>query len=91
MKKKTLEDHLGAVLERSWLVLGAVLGACWGVLYGKTYYFVKINVFEKKHVVLRGDLERSWVDLGAQEAPKWAPQRVKKGVKLSEVEWSEAK
>ena len=46
MKKEALEDHLGAVLERSWLVLGAVLGAFWGVLCWKTCYFVKKAVFE---------------------------------------------
>ena len=37
----------------------------------------------------RGDLRRSWADVGAQEAPKWAPRRVKKGGKLSRVKLSE--
>ena len=85
MKKEALEDHLGAVLERSWVDLGS----SWVPPEGQNravahtaLVFLKIDVCEKK-VVLRGDLGRSWVDLGAQEAPKWEPRRVKKGVKLS--------
>ena len=30
MKKDALEDRFGAVLGRSWVVLGAVLGPSWG-------------------------------------------------------------
>ena len=30
MKKEALQDRLGAVLGRSWVVLGAVLGLSWG-------------------------------------------------------------
>ena len=30
MKKEALQDRLGAVLGRSWVVLGVVLGPSWG-------------------------------------------------------------
>ena len=41
----------------------------------------------RKNKVSRGDFGRSWVDLGAQEAPKWVPRRVQRGVELSWVGW----
>ena len=59
-RKKALEDRLGAVLGRFWVVLGAVLEGknCLKrfVLNG----FVRINVFEK----LRCQ-EMTWADLGS--------------------------
>ena len=70
MKKEALEDHLGAVLERSWLVLGAVLGAFWGVLYWKTSGFVNNRVFEQ-----RRRREATWSDLESV----WVPKRLQNG------------
>ena len=46
-KKNALEDRLGAVLGRSWLVLGVVLGSCLLILSWFLYYFVTNEVFEK--------------------------------------------
>ena len=40
MKKESFEDRLGAVLGRSWLVLGVVLGSFLVVLYWFLCYFV---------------------------------------------------
>ena len=51
MKKEALEDHLGAVLERSWLDFGS----SWVPPEGQNravahtaLVFLKIDVFEKK-------------------------------------------
>ena len=47
-EKEDLKDRLGAVLGRSWVVLGAVLGSFLMVLYWFfLYYFVEIDVFDK--------------------------------------------
>ena len=44
-KKDALEDRLGAVLGRSWVVLGERLGVIFGV-----FRFGFISVFENRHV-----------------------------------------
>ena len=73
---------------RFWSVLGSVLVA-FGVPFGsrrgalKTPETVKNARFREKsclskNKVSRGDLGRSWADLGSQKGPKWAPRRVKK-------------
>ena len=79
-KKDALEDRLGVVLGRFWVVLGAVLGGKNRLKPFVLNGFVKINVFEKIRCqeATWADLGRSWVDLGGQEAPKWRPRRVKK-------------
>ena len=59
-KKEDLQDRLGAGLGRSWVVLGAVLGSFLMVLYWFLYYFVEIDVFEKKWFQ-----EATWTDLGS--------------------------
>ena len=64
-RKKALEDRLGAVLGRSWVVLGAVLGSCLVNFYWKTEGFVKIHVFEKVRCQ-----EATW----AEVEPKWSPR-----------------
>ena len=64
-KKEALEDRLGAVLGRSWVVLGAVLGSFFGVFYWNTEGFVKIHVFEKVRCQ-----EATW----AEVEPKWSPR-----------------
>ena len=69
-KKEALEDRLGAVLGRSWVVLGAVLGSFLVVLYWKTYYFVKNSVFEKVRCQ-----EATLADLGSI----WGPKRLQNG------------
>ena len=66
-KKDALEDRLGAVLGRSWVVLGVVLGSCLVILYGFLYYFVTNEVFEKIRCQ-----EATWADLG----PIWVPKRL---------------
>ena len=60
-KKEALEDRLGAVLGRSWVVVGAILESCLAIWQGKTLRFVnkKNNVFEKVRCQ-----EATWVDLG---------------------------
>ena len=67
-KKDALEDRLGAVLGRSWVVLGERLGNILVFLVG-LLVFLNIGMFAKSKVS-RGDLGRSWDDLGGQEAPK---------------------
>ena len=80
-KKDALEDRLGVVLGRCWVVLGAVLGGKNRLKPFVLNGFVKINVFEKIRCQ-----EATWADLGSilggEEAPKWRPRRVKKGVML---------
>ena len=75
-KKEALEDRLGAVLGRSWVVLGAVLGS-FSCSRSSRGYILKNQAFEKRRPQ-ETTWCRSWVDLGAQEAPKWRPRRVKK-------------
>ena len=70
MKKEGFEDRLGAVLGRSWLVLGVVLGSCLVVLYWFLYYFVRNDVFDKIRCQ-----EATWADLGSI----WAPKRLQNG------------
>ena len=59
-KKDALEDRLGAVLGRSWLVLGVVLGSFLVILYWFLYYFVTNEVFGKIRCQ-----EATWADLGS--------------------------
>ena len=47
VEKDALEDRLGAVLGRSWVVLGAVLGPWKCSKHYACRCFVKIQVFEK--------------------------------------------
>ena len=51
MKKEALEDHLGAVLERSWVDLGSSWVPSEGqnrAVAAVALVFLKIDVFEKK-------------------------------------------
>ena len=61
-KKEALEDRLGAVLGRSWLVLGAVLGSKSCSRLGWRSFFEN-RLFEENDGS-RGDLGRFGVDLG---------------------------
>ena len=69
-KNDALEDRLGAVLGRSWLVLGVVLGSFLVILYWFLYYFVTNEVFEKMRCQ-----EATWADLG----PIWGAKRLQNG------------
>ena len=69
-KKDALEDRLGAVLGRSWVVLGAVLGPWRGSKHYACRCFVNIHVFEK-----RRRQEATWTDLGSI----WATKRLQNG------------
>ena len=69
-KKDALEDRLGAVLGRSWVVLGAVLGPWRGSKHYVCRCFVNIHVFEK-----RRRQEATWTDLGSI----WATKRLQNG------------
>ena len=64
-KKDALEDRLGAVLGRCWVVLGAVLGPWKRSKHYACRCFVKIHVFEK----IRSQ-DASWGDLGPILVPK---------------------
>ena len=59
-KKEGLEDRLGAVLGRFWVVLGAVLEGKLGLKPFVLNGFVNIYVFEKKKCQ-----ETTWADLGS--------------------------
>ena len=51
MKKEALEDHLGAVLERSWVDFGSSWVPPEGqirAVANTALVFLKIDVFEKK-------------------------------------------
>ena len=47
VKKTPLQDRLGAVLERSWVILEAILGAKNRLKQFVLNGFVKIHVFQK--------------------------------------------
>ena len=72
-KKEALEDRLGAVLGRSWVVLGAVLGS-FSCSRSSGGYILKNRDFEKRRLQ-ETTWSQSGVDLEAQEAPKWGPKR----------------
>ena len=59
-KKGALEDRLGPVLGRSWLILQVVLGSFLVILCWFLYYFVTNEVFDK----IRGQ-DATWADLGS--------------------------
>ena len=69
-KKEDLKDRLGAVLGRSWVVLGAVLGSCLMVLYWFFILFRGNRRFEKKRFQ-----EATWTDLGSI----WVAKRLQNG------------
>ena len=69
-EKGALEDRLGAVVKRCWVVLGVVLGSFLVILYWFLYYFVTNDVFDK----IRCE-EATWADLGSI----WAPKRLQNG------------
>ena len=61
--KKGLEDRLGVVLGRSWVVLGAVLGQLgphFRAVAAVALVFLKIDVFEKMRCQ-----KVTWDDLGS--------------------------
>ena len=59
-KKEGLEDRLGGVLGRSWVVLGVVLGSFLLISFWFLYYFVTNEVFGKIRCQ-----EATWADLGS--------------------------
>ena len=59
-KNNTLEDRLGTVLGRSWVVLGVVLESLLVILYWFLYCFVANDVFDKIRCQ-----EATWADLGS--------------------------
>jgi len=77
-KKEALEDHLGAILGRSGVVLGPTWTSksCCGCSGAR--FFEKSTFGENE--ASRGDLGRFWADLGrpggSKMGPKWAPRRV---------------
>ena len=77
-KKEALEDRLGAVLDPSWVVLSAALGSksCFGSSGAR---FFENRLFEENGGS-RGDLGRSWVDLGR---PRGVKMRAAEGLKRS--------
>ena len=77
-KKEALEDRLGAVLGRSWVVLGAVLGSksCSRPRWRSFFE----NLLFGENEGSRGDLGRSWVDLGR---PRGVKMRAGEGLKRS--------
>ena len=77
-KKEALEDRLGAVLGRSWVVLGAVLRPKSRSRPRRGRDFEKSRFL--KHKASRGDLDRSWVDLGR---PRGVKMRAAEGLKRS--------
>ena len=68
VEKRCSCDRLGAVLGRSWLILGVVLGSFLLILYWFLYYFVTNEVFEKVRCQ-----EATWADL----EPVWGAKRLK--------------
>ena len=78
-KKADLEDRLGAVLGRSWVVLSAVLRSksCSRPRWRSLFVF-EHRLFGE-HEGSRGDLGRSWVDLGGQEGLQTAQVERRKG------------
>ena len=67
-RKDALQDRLGEVLDRSWLVLGAVLGSksCCGP-HGARFFENRLFEEDKRS---RRVLDRTWLDLGAKRLQK---------------------
>ena len=80
--KKAIQDDLGPVLERSWAVLGAILGRLGpqnrALALGGARFFE--NRLFGENEGSRGDLGRSWVDLGR---PRGVKMRAEEGLKRS--------
>ena len=72
-------NGLGAILGRSWVVLGPALGSktCCGP--SGVHFFEKSNF--GKNAASRRDLGACWADLGAQRALKRSPRRSQDGAK----------
>ena len=81
-------DGPGAILGRSWAVLGATWGAKFNKFYGFSYYFLKDDVLEDKaypraiQEPKRAKMEPTWgpkgIQNGAQEDPKREQKRRRK-------------
>ena len=75
-KKTPLQDRLGAVLERSWIILEAILGAQNRLKPFVLKVRVKIHFFQK--IVFQepswAQLGPSWVDFASPKAPRWVPK-----------------
>ena len=86
-KKEALEDRLGAVLGRSWVVLGAVVESCLLILVGVLQWFLKNRVFEKVRCqeATWTEVEPTWSPRGsqdgAQEEAKTSPRGSQDGAK----------
>ena len=80
-RKKALEDRLGAVLGRSWVVLSAVLGSKSCSPSSGARFFE--NRLFGENEGSGGDLGQSWVDLGR---PRGVKMSAAEGQKRSYVE-----
>ena len=91
LRKEGLEDRLGAVLGRFWVVLVVVLGPRKRSRHYACRCFVKIHVFGKMRCQ-----EATWIDLGSiwgakrlQNGPRRGSKSELRSVELSGVELSE--
>ena len=82
-EKVALQEPLGAVLGRSWGILGAILGSGKAFSYWKNQYGSKIHVFNVDKLSRRV-LDRTWPNLAtksAENGSKMAPQNDPKAIK----------
>ena len=76
LKKQALQDRLGAVLGRSWVIFGRPLGSFLLIFYWFLNGFVKIHFFQKISLQEPSwtELGPTWVDFGTKNGAKMAPQ-----------------
>ena len=79
IEKEALQDRLGAVLGRSWVIFGRPLKSFLLIFHLFLKLFVKINVFDEDWNP-RAIRTQTWSKKGAKMAPTWLPKRIKKTI-----------
>ena len=84
IEKEALQDHLGAVLGRSWVIFGRPLGSFLLIFHWFLKLFVKVHFFQKMSLQEPSwtELGPIWVDFGlpngSNMGPKTHPKSIKK-------------
>ena len=86
IEKEALQDRLGAVLGRSWVIFGRPLGSFLLIFHWFLKLFVKIHFFQKISLQEPSwtELGPTWVDFGTQNGAKMAPKSDPKTIKTDD-------
>ena len=83
IEKEALQDRLGVVLGRSWIIFGRPLGSFLLIFHWFFKAFRENSLFSK-NVASRAILDRSWADFGPTWAAKWVRNGTPNGPKFDE-------